>query len=184
MFKTIDPKSKSKFTLGKILFPLFILSIVVVVAIYIISVIPMYYYYKDTLLEYSFNANLVVITMLIINIFYYVFFRGRNKRKFIGVLELKENAILLNEKTFNLDEIKEIRFKGNDIKGEFRGSISNGTHNEVIINLKDSNKISYFFEQTKEEKLKDKKVILEHYNKLGILSTANLQNILANTNYY
>lgn len=144
----------------------------------------MFYRYRNQFTEISFTLNLILLGILIINALHYIFI-GRNQNLSpIGNLILEEKDIILNDEKIPVSDIKEIRFIGNDIKGDFRGFFSKGTNNKLIIKLKNSEEKSVHFLQTKENKLNRKKNILELYRNKGILSTANFQNILNNTNYY
>lgn len=144
----------------------------------------MFYRYRNQFTEISFTLNLILLGILIINALHYIFI-GRNQNLLpVGNLILEEKDIILNDEKIPVSNIKEIRFIGNDIKDDFRGFFSKGTNNKLIIKLKNSKEKSVHFLQTKENKLNRKKNILELYRNKGILSTANFQNILNNTNYY
>ncbi|PIE50270.1 MAG: hypothetical protein CSA38_04265 [Flavobacteriales bacterium] len=184
MFKTLNTKKRPFIRLGTILFALLILSFVAVIFSLLTSTIPYFYRYRNQFAEISFALNLGLVAMLVINAIHYIFLSKNKSTEFYGELSLEKEQIILNGEEIPLSEIKDIRLKGNDIKGDFRGYISKGTNNEIIIKLKNGKERSAFFQQTKTNKLKNHRSILEVYRNKSILSTANLQNILNNTNYY
>ena len=114
---------------------------------------------------------------------YYVFFRNK-KREFVGTLELKLTEINLNNINYPISTIKHLRFVGNDILGEFRGYETKGSNNEIFIHLHNDEEIVSSFQQTTSENLKNAEDILQTYRQLGLLTEANLDTILNNTNYY
>ena len=94
------------------------------------------------------------------------------------------NEITADEMIYSLEHIKNIRFIGNDIKGEFRGFISKGTGNEMILSLEGDIEKKFYFEQTSSNRLRDQKEILEGYVTQNKLSKTNFEMIMNNTNYY
>lgn len=183
MFRTLKPFDQKKITLGKIFKTLAIITGIVIVLTLILAMIPQFFRYKDRMLEATFAMNMVLIALILLNFINYVLFRGK-KGNFTGNLELKEDKIVLNGKTFPLENISKIRFIGNDIKGQFRGFSTKGTENSVILKTNDGNEISSNFEQTLENNLKNYSEFLKIYHDQNKLSEANYDNILNNTNYY
>ena len=183
-FRTFQQARKSKITFGKILITLVILDILAIIALLILAFLPQYYRMKDDFLYQTFTLNLVLVALLIISAIYYIGFRGKKKEKVSGLLELKENEIVLNGTSIPLADIQKVRIIGNDIKGEFRGFVSKGSQNQIIITKITSEELSSFFEQTIENPLRNSKNILDLYHDKGILSESNFTNIMNNTNYF
>jgi hypothetical protein len=113
-----------------------------------------------------------------------VIFNARSKSRPTGKIELLENEVVFEDRTIPLSQIEKIRIIGNDVKGDFRGFISKGIRNQLIVTLKDGTALQALFEQTKENSVLGKKDILAIYHQQGKLSDSNYQNILRNTNYY
>lgn len=183
IFKTVAARSKRKFTVGTILLALLFLDILTIFILAIVAYLPQNYRDKDLILQSTFAFNIGLIVILMLCAIYYVFFRNKN-RKYIGALELSPSEIILNNETYPLDQIENIRIKGNDIRGEFRGFSSKGTNNQIFIQLKNKEEHSSNFEQTTEINLKNAENILKEYYQKAILTEANLETILNNTNYY
>lgn len=183
IFKTVENNPNSKISLGKVLLALMALDALVIVGLVVAAYLPQNYRTKDTLLQMTFTFNIVMIILVLLCALYYVFFRAKRK-SYVGTAAFKEDVIELNGESFPLAEIKHLRFMGNDIRGEFRGFASKGTDNQVFITKGDGAVISSYFEQSTENNLKQAEKILEFYKQKGILTEANLDNILNNTNYY
>lgn len=98
-------------------------------------------------------------------------------------MTLRPDQVILDDAVYPVSQIQRLRFIGNDIRGDFRGFVSKGTENKVILESNGST-VEFGFEQTPEQNLKNQSEILNRYRSAGILSEANLLNILNNTNYY
>ena len=183
IFKTVDNKPKNKFTIGKLLSILFIVNQLIILGMVVVAYLPQYYRTRDVILQTTFGFNIFTIVILLLSAINYMFFRSKSK-KYVGNLEFKENEIILNATNYQLSEIKHLRFKGNDIRGEFRGFFSKGFDNQLFITRKNGEEISAYFEQTTEENLKNAEELLKKYHQNGILSEANLESIMTNSNYY
>lgn len=183
VFRTFQKVNSKGFQFGKLLNFLLIINFLIIIGIYIMALFPAMYRYKDSLLERSFIFIVGLIVLFLIRVVYYIFSKGKNKN-LEGILKLSENDIELNSKKYPLAEIKHLRFIGNDVKGDFRGYISKGTNNEIVLSLKNGEEISSVFEQTSENQLKNSENLLFIYRSKGLLSEANFDNILNNTNYY
>ena len=85
---------------------------------------------------------------------------------------------------YRLEHINKIRFVGNDVKGEFRGFISKGSNNQMILSLIDDVEKTFTFEQTTQRRLSGQKEILASYVAQGKLSKVNFDAIINNTNYF
>lgn len=183
MFRTFSPASTRPSAVGKFLRILIYLTIGVMIAVYIIALFPQLFRYKDLLLESNFKVTLVLIFLLVCLWLNYIFFNSKTVAA-AGNLSLKEEAIELNGTVYPLEELKNIRFIGNDIRNDFRGYISKGEKNSIALQLQDGTEVSSVFEQTQDENLKKYPELLSIYLNKGLLSKSNYQNILNNTNYY
>lgn len=183
MFRTVSRKKETKFTVGNLLLLLMGLTILSVIVVLIFTLLPPFFRIKDQLLESTFTLNMILVALIVLSAINYILFRN-NKGKIAGTLDFQNDKIMIDEKEFALSEIEKIRIIGNDIKGEFRGAMSKGAGNQLIITMKNGEKTDVYFEQTTENKLKNQKDILNVYHDEGKLSESNYQNILNNTNYY
>lgn len=184
MFRTFQGIKKTNFTLGKILFFFIILDVLAIAGLLILALFPQFYRQKDTFLETTFTLNMVLIALFLLSALNYILFKGKKKASLAGMLEIRENEIVVNDQTLRLDELERMRFIGNDVKGDFRGHVSKGIGNEFIAKLKSGEQISVTFEQTRDNNLMGFKNILKGYYQRGLLSESNYQNIINNTNYY
>lgn len=184
MFRTFSKVSKKKFTFGKFLVILMVIDVLVIVGLLVLSLFPQFYRKKDFFLESTFTLNMVLIGIFLLAALNYVLFSARNKAKAVGTFEILHDRIVVDEKVIPADDVERLRLIGNDIKGDFRGFISRGIRNQVIISQKDGTVTEINFEQTSENKLLDRKDVLETWYNLGKLSESNYRNILRNTNYY
>ncbi|MFC6269642.1 hypothetical protein [Frigoriflavimonas asaccharolytica] len=183
IFKTVAASPKKKFSVGKFLLLLLILDFLIIIALAIIAYLPQYHRTKDLILQSTFGFNIGLVVILFLLGIYYIFFRNKDKEA-IGTLQMMEEKIMINDTTFPIFEIENLRIVGNDILGEFRGFKSKGTNNEIFIILKNGEEISSNFVQTTETSLKNAENILNIYHEKGLLTESNLENILNNTNYY
>ena len=183
MFRTVSRKKETKFTVGNLLLLLMGLTILSVIVVLILTLLPPLFRIKDQLLESTFTLNMILVALIVLSAINYILFRN-NKGKIAGTLDFQNDKIMIDEKEFAISEIEKIRIIGNDIKGEFRGAMSKGVGNQLIITMKNGEKTDVYFEQTTENKLKYQKDILNVYHDEGKLSESNYQNILNNTNYY
>ncbi len=183
-FRTFHQNPKRKITFGKILIALIILDIAAIIILLILAFLPQFYRMKDDFLFQTFTLNLVLVALLIMSAIYYIAFRGKAKKKISGMLEFHENEIILNGMHVPLTDIQKIRIIGNDIKGEFRGFVSKGSQNQIIITKKNREELSSFFEQTIENPLRNWEPILKIYKDKSLVSESNFSNIINNTNYF
>ncbi len=184
MFRTFSTVAKKKFTVGKFLIILMVIDALLIVALLILSLFPQFYRKKDYFLESTFTLNMVLIGIFLLAALNYVLFSAKNKARPIGTFELLNDRIIVDDKVIPAHEVERLRFIGNDIKGDFRGFISRGISNQVVISHKDGTVTEVNFEQTSSNKLLDKKDVLERWYNQGKLSESNYRNILRNTNYY
>lgn len=184
MFRTFQEVEKSKITIGRILFFLMVLSVVGIILLLILAFLPQFYRLKDFFMYHTFTLNMILVGLIFVSAVYYVGFRNRTKNKYLGELIFKNDGLVINERNFLLSEIKSIRIIGNDIKGEFRGFVSKGSQNKIILKTINQEEVHTFFEQTTENNLRQIREILDVYYKMGILSESNFHNICNNTNYY
>lgn len=182
-FQTFQKKKDQKITLGKFLNFLLIINAIIIIGIYIVAMFPQLFRYKDHLLQLNFIFIIGFMILFLLRVLVYIFLKAKNGTK-KGNLELRENTIILNEQEYPVSEIKYLRIVGNDIKGDFRGYISKGNNNELIIKMNSGEEIRSFFQQTQEKTLKNAEQLLATYKEKGILSEANFENILNDTNYY
>lgn len=183
MFRAIQPYPKKKITFTRVFAFLTGICAVVLLFLYAIALIPNLFRYKDVILEFSFKVVIATIATFLLTAISYILSKGK-KRNFSGNLELLPAEIILNNNSYTVSDLEKIRFIGNDIQGDFRGFKSFGTENELIMTLKNGQEIRTFFEQTNENKLQNQIEVLKSYRDQKILSEANFQNILNNTNYY
>ncbi len=183
MFRTLEIPRKSKFNPTRILLTLSAICIVIILLMYAVALFPQSYRIKDRILEATFPMNLTAIGLLILAALYYILF-SKKSGKLTGSMELRNDGITINGQEFKTDEIEKIRIIGNDIAGEFRGFVSKGTQNHIILHTKNGAEISTAFEQTKSNRLQDQREVLQSWYDQGILAEANYHNIINNTNYY
>ena len=183
MFRTFTKHKTSGFTFGKIIKILIKITFGVMILMYILAFFPQLFRYKDFILETNFKITLLLIALFIISWINFTFFTSK-KDNSTGELHLTENSILLNGREFPLENLQQIRFIGNDIRKDFRGFVTTGQNNEIVLKTDNGDEIRSFFEQTGENNLKNLKSVLEVYRAHNLLSKANFDNILNNTNYY
>lgn len=183
MFRTLEIPRKSKFNPTRILLTLSAICIVIILMMYAVALFPQSYRMKDRILEATFPMNLTAIGLLILAALYYVLF-SKKKGNLTGEMEVSHDGVAINGQHYGVEEIEKIRVIGNDIKGEFRGFVSKGMQNQLILKTKAGEEISTGFEQTKANRLQDHKEVLKAWYERGILAEANYHNIINNTNYY
>lgn len=183
MFRTVQDNKKSIYTFGNLILLLMALTVLAVVVLLLLSLLPQMFRVKDELREMTIPLNIALVLLIFLSAINYILFRGKSG-KLSGTLDLKEDSIVLNEEIIPLSDIEKIRIIGNDIKGEFRGFLSKGANNKLMINLLNGSKKEIAFEQTKENTLRSQKDVLKIYHDSGKLTESNYQNILNNTNYY
>lgn len=155
-----------------------------IVGLTITAAFPQLFRLKDFLLEKAFTLNLVMIALGIAGALYYIFLQNKTKRVPIGEMVLEAGGmVILNEK-IPLSAIKSLRFIGNDISGEFRGQETDGTENRILATLHDGRNLTYNFRQTAAQRLSAQTDFLKNARNMGLLSAANFDAILNNTNYY
>lgn len=184
MFRTFSTVAKKKFTVGKFLVILMVIDALLIVGLLILSLFPQFYRKKDYFLESTFTLNMVLIGIFLLAVLNYVLFSAKNKARPNGTFELLHDRIIVDDQVIPADDIERLRLIGNDIKGDFRGFISRGIRNQMVISYKDGSITEVNFEQTSSNKLRDKKDVLETWYNEGKLSESNYLNILRNTNYY
>lgn len=155
-----------------------------IVALTITAAFPQLFRLKDYLLEKAFTLNLVMIGLGIVGALYYIFLQKKTKRAAIGEMVLKPEAIIILNEKIPLHAIKSLRFVGNDISGEFRGQETDGTENRILATLHDGRNLTYNFGQSAAQRLSTQTEFLKNARDLGLLSAANYEAILNNTNYY
>ena len=166
-------------------------NIIVISWVILISII----YYLKACHEINFKGWETII--LIFGAIYTIglmacnFFRYEKEfGEYQGRITFSKDQIKIRNIKYSLDQIKKIEFiDANDIKGMFVNStlkfsphLSNGLGNQIVIELKNGEKIKYNFLQTKSKKIEFFNKILIHYNKKGILSWLKLMEILNNIN--
>lgn len=146
--------------------------------------------------EYDFNGWDTTLTILwsvyLIGLMISTFFRHeREIGEYCGKLTFWEDRIQIDEENYNLSQISKLDFnQAYDIRGEFVNStlefaprLSNGLNNEMVMELKNGQKIKCNFLQTESERLSHFKDILVHYHKNGILGWLQLIDILGIEDY-
>jgi hypothetical protein len=180
MFRVLEKPKENKLKISKILNFIIIFLTIFLVVFFIATII--YWsidFQKDIVYDW-------IIGLLLFFIFFKVIHHNFFKQKkavFSGNLQFKENEIEILNKIYPFENIVTIRIKGNDIKGDFRGLISQGTNNELFVNLENGNSLNYFFEQTEENCVKNL-LVLKNYVEKGKLAQSNYDSIIENTNYY
>lgn len=180
MFRVLEKSRENKPKISKILNFIVIFLTAFLILFFLTTIIfwsinfQKYLVYKWTGGVYAF--------FILFKIIHHNFFQQK-KGVFVGELIFADNEINVLDKNYPLDIISKIRIRGNDIKGEFRGLKSEGINNELIINLKNGDELNYFFEQTKENNLKDI-LFLKKYADEEKLAQLNYDSIIDNTNYY
>ncbi len=183
MFRTLEIPKKSKINPTRILLTLSAICVVIILLMYAVALFPQSYRIKDRILEATFPMNLTAIALLILAALYYILF-SKKKGMLTGEMELQDHGLTINGQHYDIEQIEKIRVIGNDIKGEFRGFVSKGTQNQIIIKTKNGEEITTAFEQTETNRLQDRKEVLQSWYEQGILAEANYHNIINNTNYY
>lgn len=184
MFRTFSKVAEKKFTVGKFLVILMAVDILIIVGLLTVSLFPQFYRKKDFFLESTFTLNMVLVGIFLLAALNYVIFSGRNRSRPVGQVEILEDRIVVDEEIIPIAEVEKLRLIGNDVKGDFRGFISKGIRNQMVITQTDGTVSELIFEQTSANKLLDRKEILAVWHQKGKLSDSNYQNILRNTNYY
>ncbi len=185
MYRIINQKSGNRKIVDKTLGILAaIFAAVFVLMLLATAFIPSLYRFKETLNESVFVVFAIEMGIIVIAVLRYIFFREKGTVFTGGNLVLSEDSITADGQDYPLSELKKIRFVGNDIKGDFRGFVTKGTDNTLMITQKDGTETSWKFEQTENHQLKNDKIILQKYCDAGLLSESNFGNILNNTNYY
>jgi len=129
---------------------------------------------------------LYIFGLLISNFFRYQHING----EFIGEMKLENDSILIEKKTYLINDINEIEIYCEDIKGQFVNStlefsphLSNGLNNVIRLKLKNGEKVSYSFLQTEREQVKYFKKELTEYFTRGKMSWLHLLTILDMNDY-
>lgn len=183
MYPLFHPRKSKNTLVGQIIRTLIFIMIFSILGMLMLSLFPPLFRYKDEILERTFTMNMILIGLIIIGIIHFVFLRNKRKNQQIGNMSLHENYIRINGNDYPFEQIGKIRFIGNDIQGEFRGLIGYGQENAVFITLKNGQKMEFNFQQTTQNRLKED-IHLPALFKHDILSKANYDSILSNTNYY
>lgn len=183
MFSLYEPANRPH-PLGKIIRIAVWAVVLAMVALMITAAFPQLFRLKDSLLEKTFTLNLVLIGLIITGALYYVFLQKKTRRVAVGEMVLSGDGLtVLNEK-IPFSALKSLRFIGNDIAGEFRGQETQGTENQILLTLQDGRNLTYNFRQTTAQRLSSQTEFLQKARQLGLLSAANYEAILNNTNYY
>ena len=183
MFNLIQIQKTTKPSTSKFLQFLLIVNTVLALILFILTFIPALFRFEEKIGNYVFIAFVTEIVLLILVIVRYIFFNERTI-SYAGKLILNQDSIQINEEIFPLDNIRKIRFKGNDIKDDFRGYVSKGNKNFLYLTFNNGEEKEFQFEQTKENSLRNLEGLLKIYLDRKLLSESNLENILNNTNYY
>ncbi len=183
MFRTFLPKKKSLFSISSLVSVLVFLNGIGILAMYIVALFPQMFRYKDRIMEATIPVIYLFLALSLLRVLLYIFYHSTAKKE-IGTLQFFPNEIRVNSTTYPIDEITSIRIIGNDIKGDFRGYISKGIENTILLTLKNGDRIETNFEQKKDNRLSQQKEILAGYRNAGLLSEANFYNLCNNTNYY
>ena len=114
--------------------------------------------------------------------------------KFNGVLEFKNDEIIINNKNYGLKEINHIGLDAKDYRGfwgvaSFEGNLgdsyqSNGTDNQLKLTLTNNQKITINFEQITKNQLLNEKELLINYYRNGKFNYANLVEIIGEKEAY
>lgn len=182
MFKTLHPSKKGNKAASIIKF-LNIIAIIALVGSSLAYFYKPFFRYEDDIKQIIAGSIFLLLFVQILKAITYILLRGKNS-KVKSYMLLSPNEITADEMIYSLDHIKNIRFIGNDIKGEFRGYISKGTGNQMILTLEGDMERVFYFEQTTDNRLRDQKEILEGYVEKNKLSKTNFEMIMNNTNYY
>lgn len=114
--------------------------------------------------------------------------------KFNGVLEFKNEEIVIHKKIYSLNEVTHIGIDANDFKGSwgiasFEGNLgdsyrSNGTDNQLKLLLNNNQNITINFEQITKNQIFNEKHFLINYFHLGKFNYSNLVDIIGEDNAY
>lgn len=114
--------------------------------------------------------------------------------KFNGLLEFKNDEIIINKKIYGLKEINHIGIDAKDYKSfwgiaSFEGNFgdsyqSNGTDNQLKLILTNNQNITINFEQIKENQIFNEKEFLVNYYRNGKFNYANLVEIVGEKEAY
>ena len=182
VFKTLQPiKNGNK--VSKVLRYLNIIAFAALIGSTLAFFYKPLFRYEDDIKEVMAGSIYLILFIMVLRAISYVLLRSKSS-KTKSYLLLTPNEITADEMIYSLEHIKNIRFIGNDIKGEFRGFISKGTGNEMILSLEGDIEKKFYFEQTSNNRLRDQKEILEGYVTQNKLSKTNFEMIMNNTNYY
>jgi hypothetical protein len=149
------------------------------------------------LLALSIFLEAYTILFAILFVLYFIFYQIANffRTEHIngvldGILELKMDSINIKENNYLLEEINKIEIKYNDTLGDyisyqisFNPLFSNGTDNYIKLTLKTGDKITCYFQQTKNEKINFNKNQLINYYKKNKISWLALLDVLEITDY-
>ena len=114
--------------------------------------------------------------------FYDLIFKERNLKEYVGLIELKNEELLLLQNTILLKDIELVKIQFKKAEGEFgirilpRGQPyrSNGTDNQINVRLKSGKQYNYFVRIKHKKIFRDNNKILTHYYNLGLIEWNNL----------
>ncbi len=182
MFRTLQSKKDKPKAFG-----IFKIATIITVLLMILSslavIYPPFFRYEDELKRLVAGCIFFILFLQIVKALVFVFLKSKGA-KTTGDLILNENEITAEGMIYRLEHINKIRFVGNDVKGEFRGFISKGSNNQMILSLIDDVEKTFTFEQTTQRRLSGQKEILASYVAQGKLSKVNFDAIINNTNYF
>lgn len=184
MFPIFITPKKGYSVVGKILLGSLIVVGTLITLTLLVALYPPLFRYKDLIMQSTFRMNLLFIGLLVCCALYYVFVRAKKKWEPAGEMKFLSDGIAIAERKILFSEIQSVRFIGNDILGDFRGQVSTGQNNSVRIVLRNGEELRYNFLQTPEQNLRAHEDYLRGLETLNLLSKANLDSILNNTNYY
>lgn len=114
--------------------------------------------------------------------------------KFNGLLEFRNDEIIINNKIYGLKEINHIGIDAKDYRGNwgiasFEGNLgdsyqSNGTDNQLKLTLTNNQNITINFEQITKNQIFNEKDFLINYFHLGKFNYANLAEIIGESDAY
>ena len=165
------------------------------VGIFLTCLVFLLFYLKQS---YRIELNDWEIYLAIIWLIYGVglmistFFRYESEiGEYSGKLTFWNDRIQIDEKSYNLSEIKKLDFiRAEDIRGKFVNSmmeftphLSNGLDNVLVVRLHNGQVLKCNFQQTEAERLMHFKEMLVHYHKNGILEWLQLLDLLEISDY-
>lgn len=182
-FRALQPVTKKSKAFSIIKYATTILVIAIIITT-IILFLPPFFRLEDDIKKILGGLIMLLLFVQILRAFTYVLLKGKKVKQYTGHLVLDSEFIAYNEQVYPIHDIENIRFIGNDIKGEFRGFVGKGIDNRIQITTTNKDEHVVFFEQIVDHNLKMAETQLKSYVDAKILSKTNYDSIMNNTNYY